>query len=270
MNLGQALGELQLEISMLNERRKIAQMPESDAIAELRARLDQAEADAIKFGVQLSDAKRRAHLAEQKLAGTYERLAKYERRDAKTEAEQGDIVATVKAECEAKLRGKDMRIADLERQVHELKTRSPEVVQQRVEVPVQSECQVCRSIKLMVLGVEPVRPLMPSMSVPSMIHRLSDSRPVAPDTEPEHHPNHMSPQAARGIANSIRAALAAAKAPMPVREIAQVIGIDSKRVATNIPHLVRKGDLTRMVVPSQGAGWCYWLKSRPIPAEAKA
>ena len=174
---------------------------------------------------------------------------------------------------EAEARGYAMQITDLKRQRDELQAKYGEGLRASVResraTPVQTECQVCRSIKLMVLGVEPVRPRMPSTSAPSVIHRLDDSRPVAtePEPEPEHHPNHMSPQAARGIANGIRAALATAKAPMLVREIARVIGIDSKRVATNIPPLVSKGDVTRMVVPSQGAGWCYWLKSRPLPQQ---
>lgn len=310
MNVGQALGELQLEITSIKERKKIASMPESEAIAELRARLDGAEADAIKFGVQLSEAKRRAHLAEQKLAGTYDRLAKYERRDAKTEAGQGDIVATVKAEyalklsqaqeqaadykrhierMEADARGDGMQIAELRRKLDQatmLAGKRQQEIDELLKQPakvveVPSECPTCapiiRAIAQAVQASNEPQAMpfpglqlgerVPGMSAPSVVHRLSDSLPV--DPEPEHHPNHMSPQAARGIANGIRAALAAAKAPMPVREIAQVIGIDSKRVATNIPHLVSKGDVTRMVVPSQGAGWCYWLKAKPLPQEVK-
>lgn len=255
--LARTIGRLRLEAEEAKPRRgrpPLAASENNVIVRDLRAQLVEARDSETKALLLLSEAKKRAHIAEEKLSGAFQRLAKYERGEAKVEADQSEVLAAYKDDLakaqeqaaeykrhvqrlEAEARGKDQRISDLQRQVA-----------QRVEAPapVQAECPVCTAIKLMVLGVQHVEP------------------------KPK------KPKAARGgrsptTRTVVIAVLEKAERPMTSEAIVQASGLSPDQVYQTLWKAMRLDPSPVMRVGIRGnanisdSGYAYWLADRPLP-----
>jgi len=291
VNVGQALGELQLRIHDLEERRTRADKVD-------QGELDDAKADLLAFGLKLSaqakeieslhetvhklrmaakqsgpvrkavTSSAEVELREENVAlesqlrsmaahgqAQQMRIARLEAAskaaiDSTELAQAQEQAADYKRHIErleAEARGYAMQITDLKRQRDEIQAKYDEGLRASVResraTPVQSECQVCRSIKLMVLGVEPVP-------------RTADSYRIG------------------SIRDRILTALRAATAPMTAVEIGEASGINAGTVQTNIYHVVKNRTVLRLGEAGgngrQHEGYRYWLSARPLPQEVKA
>ena len=227
---------------------------------ESQLRAAHVQADELKRRIARLEAANKAHETTQadgdELAQAKEQAAEYKRHIERLEAEA---------------RGQAMQISELRRNLDDAMTTRRMQAEEIAELKARpaeriGECPTCTPIiRAIAHSVQQIA----HVSAPSVVHRLSD---MLPDdhTAPDHHANHMSPQAVRGIADGIRAVLGSAQAPLITREIAQRSGIDAKRIATNIPHLVSKGDVIRVGIPVHGDGHRYWLKARPLPEGVSA
>jgi len=315
VNVGQAIGMLQLRVTELEEGGAIG------ADLSLQDELDRAQRDAIRFGTQLSVAKaeiealnetvhqlrmaaktareqpapvRKAATSSAEVALREENMALEARlraaieRDGEQKLRIARLDALVRAHqttqeddgelsqareqaaeyrrhierLEAEARGYAMQISELRRQRDEANSLTGALEREVVtlkERPAQpAECPTCTPIIRAI--ADAIRPQIGPVPV---VHRLSDMLPSEHAGQVIN--NQTSPNAVRGIADGIRAVLARATQPMLVREIAAATGIEAKRISTNIPHLVDKGDLIRVGTPVHGLGHRYWVKARPLP-----
>lgn len=320
MNVGQALGILQLRVLEIEERGG------SKGDADLRAELAEARDEALRFGLQLTAAKREIEslhetvhalrmsakaMREQperpvrkaavassaevalreengalvaRLRVTTADLDQAKRRIARLEA-SSQAVMDASGELsqaqeqirrlESGARGYAMQIADLRRQRDEATALAGKRQQEIedllkqpakvVEVAAQpAECPTCapiiRAIAQAVCAQASNEPL--SEPAPEPPKPSASLPPCKPRTRNQWTAEHG---AVIGIAARIRAVLSEAGAPMTTAEIAAIAGVPGKKVATNIPHLCRKGEVCRIGEPVYGIGHRYWLKSRALP-----
>jgi hypothetical protein len=232
MNLGQELGRLQLRVEQLEGAIGGDAVPDSGAIAELEAQVRALRAQLAAAQASEVDAKR-----------------------ALAAAQNADIVATVKAECDARIRGKDQQIAELQRKLSEanslcgalerevatLRSRPPE----RVEVPVQAECPTCAPIIAAVAKAVSTTP-----------------RPIEPGD-----------YKVGGIRYRIMTLLRETEHPVTSAEIQAALGLSRYQVKDAM-HLLREAVDILLLPVGEGSrqgkrgnpGYRYWLASRPLPA----
>ena len=261
MNLGQALGILHLRIHDLEEGRPVQPADDSpradpDVVQRLQDEIAALRTNETRALLRVAEERKLRVLAENKLTSALERIGKLEAKPAAIRGDDGALQA-VNEDLRTQIRGKDAQVAELQRvvgnkdayiaaltrEIDHLKARPPEVI----EKPVPAECPVCKAIKLMVLGVEPV----PA----SHLHR----------TVVVH---------ATSLRSRMQEALERADAPLTAEEIGHVADISANKVETNIWHLVREGKVTRLGSPGghgrKAGRYRYWLASRPLPAGSEA
>lgn len=236
MNLGQELGRLQLRVEQLEGAIGGDAVPDSGAIAELEAQVRALRAQLA--AAQVSEAEARRALAA---------------------AQNADIVATIKAECDARIRGKDQQIAELRRKVDEatsqrsalerevatLRARPPE----RIEVPVQAECPTCAPIIAAVAKAVTTAP-----------------RPIEPGD-----------YKVGGIRHRIMTLLRETEHPVTSAEIQAALGLTRYQVKDAM-HLLREAVDILLLPVGEGSrqgrrgnpGYRYWLASRALPEEVSA
>lgn len=303
--LARTIGQLRLQVeegAPRKGRQPTVIVAGDETVKALRAQLDEARNSETKALLLLSEAKKRAHIAEEKLTGAFNRLAKYERGEARTAAGQGEVIAAYKAdlskaqeqaaeykrhverlerevdslkarnaeqahmlagarELEAKLRGKDQQLAELQRKLDAALERPAERVE--VPVPVASECPTCAPIIRAI--AQAVQASNEPQAEPESISEQKPSDALPPVRPRTHNQFTAVSGTAIGIADRIREALALADEPMTARDIGDVADVPRGKVTTNIPHLVRRGEVRRIGLPEFGVGHRYWLVSRPLP-----
>ena len=216
----------------------------------------------LKGRIARLEAASKAAIGADELAQAKEQAADYKRHIERLEAEARGYAMQI-AELQRGISNKDAYIGALTREIDHLKAQPAKVV----EVAAQpSECPTCAPIIRAIAQAVQASNEPKAMPATRVAVKPSEMLPHVPRFLDK--PAGKRTRSVRGYTAGIVNTLGATDRPLNVAEIGERIGLSSRRVATNVWHLVRDEIVVKLGTAGRGAnnhGYRYWLKDRPLP-----